>query len=246
MKARSKQSSDRREPPGARRKRTTGNRGLTTTDCRGVRRRGPGICANRAGWRTGGHPPPPDAPEGGAGGQRRVTPRQACPRPKGFGRNLRSKTRWFTGFCNSHQVSHFATFFIDARAEISVAESRFDILKTTTHPRVHRFWGGGSALFRSSSLAQHAPVFVCAPGSGLPGQGDAEPEGPPTPGVETGSRVVLLCRFDNDPSAGSPTETLLRLLLPLNDKVQWTSRDVAGSEPPASPRSEHFTGPFNR
>jgi hypothetical protein len=47
------------------------------------------------------------------------------PWPKGFGRNLRSKTRWFTGFCNSHQVSHFATFFIDARAEISVAESRF-------------------------------------------------------------------------------------------------------------------------
>ena len=28
----------------------------------------------------------------------------------------------------------------------------------------------------------------------------------------------------NDPSAGSPTETLLRLLLPLNDKVQATSR----------------------
>ncbi|KAK8640515.1 hypothetical protein V6N13_008268 [Hibiscus sabdariffa] len=52
--------------------------------------------------------------------------------------------------------------------------------------------------------------------------------------------------FDNDPSAGSPTETLLQLLLPLNDKVQWTSRDVAGSEPPTSPRSEHFTGPFNR
>ncbi|EXC10889.1 hypothetical protein L484_002553 [Morus notabilis] len=52
--------------------------------------------------------------------------------------------------------------------------------------------------------------------------------------------------FDNDPSAGSPTETLLRLLLPLNDKVQWTSRDVTGSEPPMSPRSEHFTGPFNR
>ncbi|KAI3487388.1 hypothetical protein L1887_48726 [Cichorium endivia] len=40
--------------------------------------------------------------------------------------------------------------------------------------------------------------------------------------------------FDNDPSAGSPTETLLRLLLPLNDKVQWNSRDVAGGEPPTS------------
>ncbi|CAA7018227.1 unnamed protein product [Microthlaspi erraticum] len=58
-------------------------------------------------------------------GRRFVTPRQTCPRPEGLGRNLRSKTRWFTGFCNSHQVSHFATFFIDARAEISVAESRF-------------------------------------------------------------------------------------------------------------------------
>ncbi|KAK7375740.1 hypothetical protein VNO78_35368 [Psophocarpus tetragonolobus] len=45
---------------------------------------------------------------------------------------------------------------------------------------------------------------------------------------------------------GSPTETLLRLLLPLNDKVQWTSHNVAGSEPPTSPQSEHFTGPFNR
>ena len=58
------------------------------------------------------------------GATRGVTPRQACPRPDGLGRNLRSKTRWFTGFCNSHQVSHFATFFIDARAKISVAESR--------------------------------------------------------------------------------------------------------------------------
>ena len=28
----------------------------------------------------------------------------------------------------------------------------------------------------------------------------------------------------NDPSAGSPTETLLRLLLPLNDKVQQLLR----------------------
>ena len=52
--------------------------------------------------------------------------------------------------------------------------------------------------------------------------------------------------FYNDPSASSPTETLLRLLLPLNDKIQWTSRDVTGSEPPTSPRSEHFTGSFNR
>lgn len=68
----------------------------------------------------------------------------------------------------------------------------------------------------------------------------------PRGGFPTGSRVNLSRGIDNDPSAGSPTETLLRLLLPLNDKVQWTSRDVAGSGPPTSPRSEHFTGPFNR
>ncbi|CAN6588503.1 unnamed protein product [Malus baccata var. baccata] len=98
--------------------------------------------------------------------------------------------------------------------------------------------GGGNDVTRRCSFVR--------PGAGSRDEGDAGPEGPPTPDVETGSRVVLPCRFDNDPSAGSPTETLLRLLLPLNDKVQWTSRDVAGSEPPASPRSEHFTGPFNR
>ncbi|KAH9657826.1 hypothetical protein KPL70_023235 [Citrus sinensis] len=67
------------------------------------------------------HPGAPALVWGGGVGQRCVTPRQTCPRPNGLGRNLRSKTRWFTGFCNSHQVSHFATFFIDARAEISSA-----------------------------------------------------------------------------------------------------------------------------
>ncbi|KAL5098848.1 hypothetical protein RYX36_003175, partial [Vicia faba] len=34
---------------------------------------------------------------------RYVTPRQTCPQPNGIRRNLRSKTRLFTGFCNSHQ-----------------------------------------------------------------------------------------------------------------------------------------------
>ncbi|CAI8604684.1 unnamed protein product [Vicia faba] len=60
------------------------------------------------------------------------------------------------------------------------------------------------------------------------------------------NRLRCHASIDNDPSAGSPTETLLRLLLPLNDKVQWTSHNVAGSGPPTSPQSEHFTGPFNR
>ena len=146
---------------------------------------------------------PPQSRRSRWGGQRRVTPRQACPRPNGFGRNLRSKTRWFTGFCNSHQVSHFATFFIDARAEISVAESRFDIFEDDDAARAHRFRGDGDALSRSISLAQFAPVFVCTPGrvgrasAAQPprDKGDKEPQGPSPPRFETSSRVVLLGRF---------------------------------------------------
>ena len=47
----------------------------------------------------------------------------------------------------------------------------------------------------------------------------------------------------NDPSAGSPTETLLRLILPLSDKVYETShiRTIAGRT-----QSESFTGSLNR
>ncbi|XLT32901.1 hypothetical protein HN873_064193 [Arachis hypogaea] len=177
-------------------------RGLfSTTICRGAAPHQEPVSLNQPrarGSREANIRPLPVPSDGRDGGRLLVTPRQACPQPKGFGRNLRSKTRWFTGFCNSHQVSHFATFFIDARAEISCAgRARPDL------PRLGCLW--------------------------------------------TRSRVNPgLCGIDNDPSAGSPTETLLRLLLPLNDKVQWTSHNVAGSEPPTSPRSEHFTGPFNR
>ncbi|KAL2224323.1 UNVERIFIED_CONTAM: Protein TAR1, partial [Sesamum indicum] len=105
----------------------------STTTGRDERRRGIAFgptargCAREANVR-----PPRD----GRGGDAMRDAQADVPWPNGFGRNLRSKTRWFTGFCNSHQVSHFATFFIDARAEISVAESRFDI-RETSPPPVH-------------------------------------------------------------------------------------------------------------
>ena len=67
---------------------------------------------------------------------RNVTHRQMCPPPNGIRHNLRSKTRWFTGFCNSHQVSHFATFFIDARAQISVVESHPILHNMTMDPNL--------------------------------------------------------------------------------------------------------------
>ena len=224
----------------------------TTTECCGARNRGL-VFGPTARLIAHGRPisarPNARSQSEVRGGQRCVTPRQTCPRPNGFGRNLRSKTRWFTGFCNSHQVSHFATFFIDARAEISVAESRFDLSKITQLWRGAPFPGPRqSALVRFYSLAQTAPGFVRPPRSLPADWGRSEAPGPlAPPRLVKRVRGSFCCAgFDNDPSAGSPTETLLRLLLPLNDKVQWTSRYVAGSEPPTSPRSEHFTGPFNR
>ena len=92
-----------------------------------------------------------------------VTPRQACPRPSGLGRNLRSKTRWFTGFCNSHQVSHFATFFIDARAEISVAESRLKgSHRRAADPRVGARVPGRGAPAPGGAAALSASRFLGA------------------------------------------------------------------------------------
>ncbi|CAK8683829.1 unnamed protein product [Clavelina lepadiformis] len=44
------------------------------------------------------------------------------------------------------------------------------------------------------------------------------------PGDAAAARAGASVRFDNDPSAGSPTETLLRLLLPLNDQVRSSFR----------------------
>jgi hypothetical protein len=44
-----------------------------------------------------------------------------APRNAG-GRNVRSKIQWFAGFCNSHHLSRFAAFFIDARTKRSVVK----------------------------------------------------------------------------------------------------------------------------
>ena len=38
--------------------------------------------------------------------------------------------------------------------------------------------------------------------------------------LKRASMKSTLMKFTNDPSAGSPTKTLLRLLLPLNDQVR--------------------------
>ncbi|PHT25426.1 hypothetical protein CQW23_34945 [Capsicum baccatum] len=148
-------------------------------------------------------------------------------------------------------------FFIDARAEISVAESRFHLQKKHRSPRRTPQTGREGQAIDSSiswcfprrgSLVARRARWARAPGMG----GGTRARCRSTPSARTLQLLntfagsFCCAGFDNDPSAGSPTETLLRLVLPLNDKLQWTSRDVAGSEPPTSPRSEHFTGSFNR
>ncbi|GCB25926.1 putative uncharacterized protein YLR154W-F [Aspergillus awamori] len=72
--------------------------------------------------------------------------------------------------------------------------------------------------------------------------GPAEATGYNRHGWEVGPKGPAL---GNDPSAGSPTETLLRLLLPLNDRVDQLSGS-GGSLPTLLSQSEGLTEPFNR
>ena len=60
----------------------------------------------------------------------------------------------------------------------------------------------------------------------------------------TGGLVELRWISVNDPSAGSPTETLLRLLLPLSDKVYLTfrARHEAARSPKDSPDHSKSVG----
>src|SRR5437868_5056392 len=104
-----------------------------------------------------------------------------------------------------------------------------------------------AAIRKHCSLAPTAPGICSAPPQATHcwgatvgprgGRGRRQVPPPSAPCESVDEFTIVRAGLDNDPSAGSPTETLLRLLLPLNDKVQWTSRDVAGGEPPPSPRS---------
>ena len=57
------------------------------------------------------------------------------------------------------------------------------------------------------------------------------------------SQILLI---HNDPSAGSPTETLLRLHLPLNGKIYTTSFNRIIPQRITISKSKVFIGPFNR
>ena len=98
------------------------------------------------------------------------------------------------------------------------------------------------------STTQHNPTLLSA-SQGSPGTTKWSLENGrclgPVPGPEGHSgtdpsqvRWLIWIRV-NDPSAGSPTETLLRLLLPLSDKVHGTSRSQTRKPKMAAVRTIH-------
>ncbi|KAG9444634.1 hypothetical protein H6P81_015974 [Aristolochia fimbriata] len=113
----------------------------------------------------------------------------------------------------------------------------------------HASWGPPRASSLNSTVAPEW-LFVCSrPGPSR--AADAEPVGagrereargfdgrfaPGRAPVAAGHRVQLV-------RLGRARFVESTMILP---QVQWTSRNVIGGEPPTSPRSEHFTGPFNR
>ncbi|KAG7528190.1 GAG-pre-integrase domain, partial [Arabidopsis suecica] len=138
-------------------------------------------------------------------GRRFVTPRQTCPRPEGWGATCVQRLD------GSRDSAIHTKYRISLRSS-SMREPRYPL------PRVVL------DLYRSTASA-HTP----SPGRRMPAvRRYAKPRirrardrlrNRPTESGDRGSRVVLFWTgIDNDPSAGSPTETLLRLLLPLNDK----------------------------
>ena len=145
---------------------------------------------------------------------------------------LRSKFWWLTGFCNSHDVSHFAAFFIVVVAKTSIAESvwfrfllvvwRFSPFHTThilssvssTFWSPTRFSRQGLKRPSSQRCLQHRSsqmIVIVFPLNEKPLIAFLS--------QKTTSDFQLGVGCGNDPSAGSPTETLLRLHLPLNDEV---------------------------
>lgn len=112
---------------------------------------------------------------------------------------------------------------------------------THTHARA------GSEPRFSLSLAASEPAT--APASPAPhGKGDAGTRARDRDPIGLGDHGAAATRSRvNDPSAGSPTETLLRLLLPLDSQVRPSSqRSARAVGRPRRGRSEGLTKPSNR
>ena len=122
--------------------------------------------------------------------------------------SMRSAFSWFSEFCHSRRLSHFAASFIVTRAEASIAKSCERIIKSSK-----------KKIFKKDEcevITWHQRALLC--------KTEAHPDALESIWINrheltVNSGLVLDIHRVNDPSAGSPTETLLRLLLPLSDKV---------------------------
>ena len=139
-------------------------------------------------------------------------------------RSIRSNPYWFTEFCNSQCLSHFAAPFIVVRAETSVAES-CDRKNTTLAlvTETYKLERGTKPL--AADARERGDASASRTARRCPRVSKREPMARETLAIAHPPRhSPQLCTWfgwirANDPSAGSPTETLLRLLLPLSDKV---------------------------
>ena len=146
----------------------------------------------------------------------------SCDWSKPQSRIMRSDIYWFAEICNSQCLSHFAASFIASRAEVSIVKGEKE------------FVSRGNLALRPSLRDSTPMLFRGSPELRL---------GPGTFSIRYQFTIQVYGSFLNDPSAGSPTETLLRLILPLSDKVYETSRVRNIS---ARAQSESFTGSLNR
>ncbi|KAL2224033.1 UNVERIFIED_CONTAM: hypothetical protein Sindi_3081200 [Sesamum indicum] len=153
--------------------------------------------------RADAHGRPMSAPHAMAGGgaTRCVTPRQTCPGLMASGATCVQRLDGTRDSSNSHQVSHFATFFIDARAEISVAESRFDI-RETSPPPVHPADGATvrrtlRSVFLGACRAGGSLARTSRRSRAPAGRGDRTGAFAPRPGPDFIWHVfaVCFCRF---------------------------------------------------
>ena len=126
-------------------------------------------------------------------------------------RNAHSSHYWFSEFCNSQCSSHFAAPFIGVRAKTSIAESFRKKSRTISGPK-------------KTPCKQDEVWWVRKRR-----QGESIPKPSHLRSQLHKEELQLDAQWSlgtcaNDPSAGSPTETLLRLLLPLSVKIHQTFR----------------------
>ena len=79
-------------------------------------------------------------------------------------RSIRSNPYWFTEFCNSQCLSHFAAPFIVVRAETSVAESCTKTLaRTTTHEFMRFKVPKSKGTRQQGTITEDGPFSACCP-----------------------------------------------------------------------------------